>query len=72
MSRKLTNRDWADLVRSCGLRLEYDGEVHAMPLIFALVKLEPLYGVQNPVKVDGDHLVMMLYLGADWLESRPR
>lgn len=70
MKRKLTNRDWADLARHCGMRLEYDGECAALPLIFAMTRLERFYGSINPVQIDGEHLIDLLYLGAAALESR--
>lgn len=69
---RLTKQDWADLARSCGLRLEYDGACHALPLIFALTYLERVYGrVINPMELEGDELMVALYLGASVLESSP-
>jgi len=66
---KLTNHDWADLARHCGLRLEYDGVCAALPLVFALTRLERFFGPVNPRDIDGEHLIDLLYLGAAALEQ---
>lgn len=66
---KLTNHDWADFVRACGLMLEYEGACQALALVFAMVQLERIYGMKtDPRKLDADHLLIVLYFGADVLD----
>lgn len=64
--------NYAQLARECAALLETNTGVMAIMVVLVLVKIQPWFGPIDPRKLDAQHFLTILCLGADILESERR